>query len=101
MDAELEKKEDANKLFSDVEYRFDVYNDFYRFSVLRLKYNIVYPVTILIDEDIAQELAKEPSIEINNDMELKELLKSIFNSKKLIAIITHIMSIDYSEEEKN
>ncbi len=100
-EAELENKQDANRLFSNEEYKFVIYNDFYRFSVLKLKYNIVYPVTIIVDEDIAKELTKDPSVEINNDMELKDLLKAVFNSKKMIAIITHIMSISFSEEDKS
>lgn len=100
LEAELENKEDANTLFSNKEYKLVVYNDFYRFVVLRLKYNILYPERIILDEDIAKELAKEQSIEINNDAELKELLKAVFNSKKLIAIITHIMSIEDTERRK-
>jgi len=92
--SELENKRDANTLFSDEEYKFVVYNDFYRFTVFKLRYNIVYPVTIDLDDDIAKELSWDSSVQINNDAELKALMKTVVNSRKLKAIIMHIMAKD-------
>mgnify|MGYP000967494892 CR=1 FL=1 len=101
LDNELKDKQDVNKLFTNVEYKFDIYNESYRFRVLKLKYNIVYPITVEIDDDIAQELNKDVSIQLSNDLELKELLKSILNSKKLISVIGHIMTKDNQSDDRS
>ncbi len=97
LDNELQNKQDANAFFSNEEYKFDIYNDFYRFRVFVLKYNILYPISIDLDEDIAAELSKETPIQLSNDTELKELLKSVFNSKKIITIMIHIMAKNTSD----
>jgi len=87
----LATKKDANALFVSEEYKFEIYNDTYRFRVFKVNCNIVYPISIILDSDIAKELKLDINQQIADDAALKELLKSVFSSKKLLTIINRIM----------
>lgn len=88
---ELEGKKDVNVFFHSETYKFEIYNDQYRFRVFILRYNILYPIRLEIDEDIASELSIGYFQEINSNFELTQLLKKIFTSKKINTIISYIM----------
>lgn len=91
LEQELEDKKNINSLFSTQEYKFEIYNDKYRFRLFKVDYNISYPIAMHLDQDIAKELHQESTQTIKNDLELEQQLSLVFSSKKLITIITRIM----------
>lgn len=94
LDETLKDKKDANELYKTVKYKFEIYNDNYRFRLFAINYRLEYPITIEIDEDIKNELQHEniPMKEtIDNDSDLKELLGNIFNSTKVKTIIVRMI----------
>lgn len=64
----------------------------YRYKVLTLKYKLleVYPATVIVEGDVAQELAGSPQrapIEARNESELVDILRRVFNSEKIVKIL--------------
>ena len=87
IEAELEGKKDFNNLYNFTEYKFEIFNDTYRFRVFVLKYRIVFPIEIEVDEGIKDELKLSSTELINSDDELKEIVSTVFSSDKLQMII--------------
>lgn len=93
-DDDLKDKKDANELYKTAKYKFEIYNENYKFRLFVINYRLEYPITIEIDEDIKNELKLEHTPvkgTIDNDNELKELLSNIFNSKKVRTIIVRMI----------
>ena len=91
-ESELENKKDANMYFSNEEYKFEIYNDEFRFRIFKVNYNILYPISLTIDAGIAKELNNMVSIQlIRSDSALEDLLEKIFNTKKLYTIVSELM----------
>ncbi len=96
---ETKDLEDANKLYKDLRYGFEIYNSIYKFRVFEMKLSPLYPVTTLVDEGIVEDSFQELQnnyIEkgttsnqfiINNDAELLSFLRIIFSSKKVRYIL--------------
>lgn len=91
LEPELDNKKDASVFFHTEKFKFEIYSDKYRFRVFILKYHVLYPITLEIDEDIADDLKIEYIQEIKSNSDLKEQLRKIFASKKLYTIINYIM----------
>ena len=90
---ELKGKKDANQLYIFVDYKFEIYNETYKFRVFTLKYRPIYPLEIEIDEGIKKECGFWDSRqEVKNDDDLIEIITSIFSSKKLQTIIRRVMA---------
>jgi hypothetical protein len=78
--------------------------DDYRSKLFEINYNLaLYPVKIELDEEILREIRdmKIPAssagkgtsvIEANSEKQFKEFLKAIFNSKKVLRIISILLS---------
>ena len=92
-DLELAGKENANRLFTTQLYRFEIYNNTYRFRVFRLAYSQIYPITFFIDEGIAEEIKTNREQEVQNNTEVRNLLSQILRSRKLVSLIYQLMSI--------
>ena len=90
---ELKGKKDANQLYIFVDYKFEIYNETYKFRVFTLKYRPIYPLEIEIDEGIKKECGFwDTRQEVKNDDDLIEIITSIFSSKKLQTIIRRVMT---------
>lgn len=96
MDEELKSKTDINNLYQYVSYRFEIYNDTYKFRILTLKNREVFPIELLVDEGIEKELKLTNPIKIESNSQLKEVFTSIFCSMKLKQIMTKMM--DYKSK---
>lgn len=89
---ELAGKKDINDLFDSQFYKFEIFSDSYRFRVFSLEYTVNYPIALEIDEGIAKEYFGASYIQkVNNNEDLKRLLKKIFTSKKMYTIVNYIM----------
>ncbi|SDB26158.1 Winged helix-turn-helix DNA-binding [Ruminococcaceae bacterium FB2012] len=96
VDEELKSKSDINNLYQYVSYRFEIYNDTYKFRVLTLRNREVFPIELIIDEGIGKELNLYNPIKIESNSQLEEIFTSIFGSMKLKQIMTKMM--DYKNK---
>lgn len=96
VEEELKNKSDINNLYKYVSYRFEIYNDTYRFRVLTLRNREVFPIELTIDEGIEKELNLNNPIKIESNSQLEEIFTSIFSSMKLKQIMTKMM--DYKSK---
>lgn len=99
MDEEYENNlYDADGLYSISTYGFEIYNKSYKFRIFEATIPPVYPIKLIVDEDIMEELAIAPiaeelreeyqnAIMINNENELVSSLRNILTSKKVRFIL--------------
>lgn len=87
VDTELEGKEDINKIYNFIKYKFEIFNDTYRFRVFILNYRPIFPIEIEADEGIKEELKLSSVEKISSDDELQGKVADIFASGKLQTII--------------
>lgn len=90
-DDDLKEKKDANELYKTIKYKFEIYNDNYKFRIFVLNYKSEYPLTMDIDEDILSEITYTSNEKISNDNQLKELLIDIFSCEKVKTIIIRMI----------
>ena len=92
LEAELQDKIDANKLYSFTNYKFEIYNDTYRFRVFVLENRMMFPIFIQPDEGIATELGYGNQVTIYSNDDLPKIISNIFSSQKLQNIIYKMKS---------
>lgn len=91
-DAELQEKKDIGDLYKPQSYKFEIYNDTYRFRVFELVDKKLFPIYIICDPDIAIGMHREETIEIDSNKELEDVVRQIINSKKVKSIISRMMT---------
>ena len=91
LENELNEKKDVNELYNKINYKFEIYNETYRFRVFVLEYRILYPIEIIVDEGIKSEISRSIKTTIYNNAELTDCISSIFSSRKLKDIILQMM----------
>lgn len=91
---EMKDKKDANDLYNFVNYKFEIYDETYKFRIFTLKYRSIYPIQIEIDDGIRKEKALNSPQNIRNDEDLIKIVSSVFSSSKLQMIIKRIMAYD-------
>ena len=95
---------DANELYNKNRYGFEVYNKTYKFRIFELQMEPVYPIRILLDEGIDEEIKgmftashfksdDNPIYTVNSDDEFISYLKAVINSKKVTFIVSKMLSI--------
>ena len=93
LEDDLKDKEDLNEMYTSVRYKFEIFNDTYRFRIFTLNYKKIFPIQIEIDGGIRKELnIQSASEDVNSDEELTELVSKVFSSRKLSTIISKMMS---------
>lgn len=55
-----------------------------------------YPVTVVLDSDIAKELKVETNLICENEAVYKEILRKVLNSNKMNEVIEGLMTINFS-----
>jgi hypothetical protein len=89
-------------LANDFVYRFDIVGSFidnYKFTVLRISHDIaLYPVKVLIDENIGSELQGTKSLlgfqrTSNSPDDFESLLEQVFQSERMKSIVGSIISL--------
>lgn len=89
---ELSDRDDINDLYKKTPYKFVLYNEVYKFRVFTLEYSEAFPVEIIIDEGICEELKIYGKKVINSNHDMEELLRLIFSSNKVKLIISRMIS---------
>ena len=97
---------DANVLYDECRYGFEVYNHSYKFRVFELQMEPVYPVSIVLDEGINEtiketllnmgiRLTEDNKYSVSSDEVFMDFLRPVLNNKK-IKMIIYRMSNDNS-----
>jgi hypothetical protein len=92
---------DINELYNSATYVFDIYNDRYQFRLCKLVYGAMYPVKVIIDEGVEEEIRDGISSQfeydehseayiIENDMDLKRCFASMITSRKAKNILRQL-----------
>lgn len=100
LEEDLQGKKDVSDLLRNEKYKFEIYNNNYRFRLFLYNYIAIYPNTIIIDENIAKELGEDIKVIINNDQELSNLLQAIFSSQRIRRIINMMIIRSESDASK-
>lgn len=82
--------ENASKLFQTADYKFEIYNEHYKFRLFTLKFRSIYPIEI----DVEYGILEETSLTIETKEELESKLTEIFNSPKVKFIISKMLEMD-------
>ena len=91
---DLQDKKDFNDLYKRTKYKFEIYNDSYRFRVFTLDNCIFFPISLEIDEGIIEDMAlsqKENPFTVDSNNELEDLIMSVFSSNKVKTIVNRMM----------
>lgn len=97
LEDELDSKTDINALYKTKTYKFEIFNDSFRFRVLVLLYRVDYPIQITLDEGISQELNIDKHKLIESNSQFEEMLTSILRSAKMRSILNRMLN--YQKEE--
>lgn len=92
LDDELAGKTDANELYNFQLYKFEIYNEQYRFRVFVLKNRMMFPIQLDVDEGIRSELNLPANIKIQSNSHLNEVVSNVFGSHKLGTIVAQMMA---------
>lgn len=90
-EAELANKKDANALYNKEKYKFEIYNEEYRFRLFVVNYCELFPITLEVDNGILNEIKHSNNIEINTNDELKYIIREIFACKKVNTVISKMI----------
>lgn len=93
LEDELKSKQDINEILKDTIYKFEVFNDYYRFRILKLINSIDFPVEIVIDEGISDECGFDRTLEIKSNSEFSRVLQTILCSAKMRRVINRMVSV--------
>ncbi|MBD5116781.1 MAG: hypothetical protein HDT48_04610 [Ruminococcaceae bacterium] len=94
VEEEMKGKKDINEFYNFNNYKFEIYDETYKFRIFTLKYRPIYPIQIEIDEGIRKEKLLSSPTDIQSDEELIKIVSSVFSSSKLQMIIKRIMAND-------
>ena len=99
-DEDLVDKKDINLLYDYSKFYFELFNETYHFRVFTLKNRTIFPIQMVMDEGIWEELnfpLQEQPLEINGNEDLKDVVKQVFSSKKVISIVNRLMKASCPE----
>jgi len=99
-ETESQVKNMVTGLRASFSYSFFIHSKFvtaYQFRVFSFAYEIpFYPVFIYLDSGISDELGCDKEINLGNEEQLIELLKNVFNTRKISDIISSLMTLSKS-----
>ena len=80
-------------------YKFEIYNEKYRFRLFTYTYTPIYPNKMLLDENISKEIGEKQEFSLENYQEIIDLLRSIFSSQR-VALIIRMMALKMEGDDK-
>lgn len=92
---------DANSLYKNKRYGYEIYTNEYKFRVFELSLKPIYPITIKIDEGILEECGSDISLyarhddgefEIESDEDFIFIIARVFRSNKVHYIVSKLMA---------
>lgn len=87
LDEELIGKQNVNDLFTAEKYKFEIYNEEYRFRLFTVKYCELFPIALIVDDGISKEISYRNDQPINSNEDLKKIVRDIFSCKKVRTVI--------------
>lgn len=95
LDDELQSKKDINSVYALKIYSFEIFNCQYRFRIFRLFRSIAFPVRIILDEGIAEELnMSKPGREINSNDEMDSFLREVLKTNKVRNVVNQLLVLE-------
>lgn len=88
---ELKSQTDINRLYNFTSYKFEIYNNTYKFRILTLNNRDFFPIEINLDEGISDELKINNPIKIYSNNQLEDLISSVFSCNKIKVILNKMM----------
>ena len=101
LDEELEEKTDVNTLFKHTKYKFEIFNNEYRFRLFVLNYSELYPISLEVDGGILEDILYSNNSPISSDDELKSVIKDIFSSKKVHTVVAKMLQENHKKDSSN
>ena len=98
LDKELESKVDVNILYKNIDYKFELYNDEYRFRLFVLHYREMFPVSLKVDGGILEDVPYDNEAPISSNDELESILREIFSSKIVRSVVVKMLQKGKTEE---
>ena len=91
LEEELLEKENVNKLFEITKYKFEIFNDEYRFRLFILNYSELFPITMDVDGGILEDISYKNKDNIESNDDLKKILRDIFSSPKVRRVVSRML----------
>ena len=99
LEEDLTGKTNISDVLKEQYYKFEIYNEKYRFRLFTYTYTPIYPNKMFLDENIAKEIDEKQEVSVENDQELIDLLRSIFSSQRVARII-RMMVLEMEGDDK-
>lgn len=99
LEEDLTGKTNISDVLKEQYYKFEIYNEKYRFRLFTYTYTPIYPNKMLLDENIAKEIDEKQEVSVENDQEIIDLLRSIFSSQRVARII-RMMVLEMEGDDK-
>ena len=99
LEDDLTGKTNISDVLREQLYKFEIYNEKYRFRLFVYTYSPIYPNKISIDENIAKDIETSRETYIESDRELIDLLTSVYSSQRVKRII-RMMILNAEKKEK-
>lgn len=97
---------DANDLYSDGSYAFEIRSESYKFRLLEFELGALYPLNIALDEGVFNELGSSIkqrfsvndadsiyTLAVESDDELDVLFKAILNTRKVAFLVKKLFAL--------
>lgn len=91
LDDELMNKKDINDLYEITKYKFELFNNDYRFRLFVLNYSVFFPISLDVDSGILGDIQYINNSPIFSNNELEDTLRSIFSSNKVRTVISKML----------
>jgi len=91
VDEALKGKKDIAELYKITNYKFEIYNDTYRFRLFMLNYREFFPIELITDEGIKSDIKCCTELVAHSNSELESMIEAIFSSEKVKTVIHHMM----------
>lgn len=88
----LPELKDFNTKYEKNDYRFEIYNEEYKFRLFLLSYSEEFPIYILADEGIRDEINLPKIKKIEKNDELEFVISDIFASNKVRTVISRMIN---------
>ena len=97
-ESEDESRMDVSEFYRLSRYGFEIYSKKYKFRIFEVIIHPMYPIDLIIDEDISDEISiflsspiKNYRVSVSSDIELLEQISVIFKTKKVKYIIQRLL----------
>lgn len=100
LEDDLTGKTNISDILKEQKYKFEIYNEKYRFRLFVYTYSPIYPNKLLLDENIAKEIEQGSAISVESDQQLKSLLRAIFSCQRVRRIIQMMIAQEPTADEK-